>query len=137
MPCPGIGIKLPLKVFATAQNHAAKASHRIAHFIGRNGKPFTDGKYIKEAFLCSSEVLFEGLLNKETIKSGIKYIPMSARSVERRVEEEGDNVKAQQTTALKESAVFSVALDEWVNVNDIEKSLQEIVIRLQERSSAV
>ena len=118
-----------LKVFATAQNHAAKASHRIAHFIGRNGKPFTDGKYIKEAFLCSSEVLFEGLLNKETIKSRIKYIPMSSKSVERGVEEEGDNVKAQQTTVLK-SVVFSVALDECVNVNDIEKSLQDMVIRL-------
>ena len=60
-----------LKVL-TAKNHATEASHPIAHCIEKHGKPFTEDEYIKEAFLSSSEVLFEGLPNKETIKSRIK-----------------------------------------------------------------
>ena len=108
-----------LKAFATANNDSTEASYRIAHCIAKHGKPFTDGEYIKEAFLCSSEVLFNSLPNKETIKSRIKAIPVSARSVERRIEELEENVCAQQTAGLKEATVFSVALDESVDVNDI------------------
>ena len=108
-----------LKTFVTAKNHATEASYRIAHCIAKRGKPFTDGEYIKEAFLSSSAVLFDGLPNKETIKARIKDIPVSARSVERRVEELAESVRAQQTAALKEASVFSIALDESVDVNDI------------------
>lgn len=71
-----------LKVFATAKDHATEASYHIANCIAKRGKPFTDGEYIKEAFICSSDVLFYGLPNKKTIKSRIKDIPISARSVE-------------------------------------------------------
>ena len=108
-----------LKIFATAKNHGTEASFRISHCIGKHGKPFTDGEYIKEAFLSSSEVLFEGLPNQETIKSRIRDIPISARSVERRIEEMAENVRAQQTAGLKDAVVFSVALDESVDVNDV------------------
>ena len=108
-----------LKVFATAKDHATKASYHIANCIAKRGKPFSDGEYIKEPFICSSDVLFDGLPNKETIKSRIKDIPISARSVERRIEEMAENVRAQQTGGLKEAMVFSVALDESVDVNDI------------------
>uniref|UniRef100_UPI00358FEE4E general transcription factor II-I repeat domain-containing protein 2-like n=1 Tax=Myxine glutinosa TaxID=7769 RepID=UPI00358FEE4E len=108
-----------LKIFAIAKNHTTEARYRIAHCIAKRGKPFTDGEYIKEAFLCSSEVLFEGLPNKETIKSIIKDIPMSTRSIERRIEEMVENVSAQQIAGLKDAVVFSIALDESVDVNDI------------------
>uniref|UniRef100_UPI00358E5645 general transcription factor II-I repeat domain-containing protein 2-like n=1 Tax=Myxine glutinosa TaxID=7769 RepID=UPI00358E5645 len=108
-----------LKIFAIAKKHATEASYCIVHCIVKRGKPFTDGEYIKEAFLCGSEVLFEGLPNKETIKSRIKDIPMSARSVERRIKEMAENVSAQQIAGLKDAVVFSIALDESVDVNDI------------------
>uniref|UniRef100_UPI00358ECE96 general transcription factor II-I repeat domain-containing protein 2-like n=1 Tax=Myxine glutinosa TaxID=7769 RepID=UPI00358ECE96 len=108
-----------LKIFATAKNHATEASYCIAYCIAKHRKPFTDGKYIKEAFLCSSEVLFEGLANKEIIKSRIKDIPMSSGSVERRIEEMAENVSAQQIAGLKDAVVFSMALDESMDVNDI------------------
>ena len=108
-----------LKDFATAKNHATEASYRIAHCIAKHGKPFTDGEYIKEAFLSCSDVLFENLPNKETIKSRIKDIPTSARSVQRRVDEMAENVRDQQTAGLKDATVFSIALDESVDVNDI------------------
>ncbi len=44
---------------------------------------------------------------------------MSARSVERRTEDMAENVKEQQTAGLQEAMVFSIALDESVDVNDI------------------
>ena len=69
-----------LKVFATAKNHATEASFRIAHCIVEHGKPFTDGKYIKEAFLSSSEVLFEGLPNKESQTSPYRLVVLSDAS---------------------------------------------------------
>lgn len=83
--------------------------------IAKHGKPFTDGEHIKEAFLSSSQALFEGLSNKETIISKIKDMAVSARNVERRITKMVENVKEQETVALKYAPVFSVALDESVN----------------------
>lgn len=45
-----------LKVSKAAKPHGTEASFQIAHCIARHGNPFTDGDFIKEAFLCSSEV---------------------------------------------------------------------------------
>ena len=39
--------------------------YRIAHCITKNGKPFTDGEYIMEAFLGCSEAPFKGLPNNK------------------------------------------------------------------------
>ncbi|XP_064090842.1 general transcription factor II-I repeat domain-containing protein 2A-like [Macrobrachium nipponense] len=46
-------------------------------------------------------------------------MPVSARTVERRISEMADNVTQQQTVALTITPVFSVALDESVDINDI------------------
>lgn len=35
------------------------------------GEPFTDGEYMKKAFLNSAQVLIDGLPNKDTIISRI------------------------------------------------------------------
>lgn len=85
-----------LHVFARRKNNDTEASYQIANCIAKRGKPFTDGEYIKDAFLSCSEVLFDGLPNKETIMSRIKDIPMSARTVQRRIEEMAENVSEQK-----------------------------------------
>lgn len=108
-----------LNVFVRSKNNASEASYRIAHCITKHGKPFTDGEYIKDAFLSSTEVLFDGLPKKESIKSRSKDIPMSARTVQRRIEEMAGNVSEQQTVGLKDAMVFIVALDESMDINDI------------------
>lgn len=76
-------------------------SYQIAHCIVKQGKPFTDGEYIKDAFLSSADVLFDGLPNKETVKSRNKDIPVSARTVQQRIEVMAENVSEQQTAGLK------------------------------------
>lgn len=93
-----------------------QASSPTAKKIAKHGKPFT---VIKEAFLSCSDALFESLPNKETIKSRIKDIPTSAIRVQQRINEMAENVRAQQTAGLKDAAVFSIALDESVDVTDI------------------
>ena len=62
---------------------ATEGSYKVALYIAKHGKPFTNGEYIKEAFLSSLQALFDGLPNKDTIISKIKYMSASARAVER------------------------------------------------------
>lgn len=100
------------------KSKATECSYKIAQCVALNGKPFTDGEYIKEAFLSGAEVLFRDLKNKDIILSRIREIPVSARSVERRISDLAENVTTKQTTGLKQSLVFSVALDESTDVND-------------------
>ena len=57
--------------------------------------------------------------NKNVIISRIKNLPVSARTVERRVEDMAANVKMQQAVALQSVNSFSVTLDESVDINDI------------------
>lgn len=108
-----------LHVFVQSKNNATEASYRIAHWIAKHGKPFKDRDYIKDAFLSSAEALFDGLPNIETIKSRIRDIPVSARTVHRRIEEMAENVSEQRIAGLKDAMVFSVALDESVDINDV------------------
>ena len=77
------------------------------------------GNRKKEAFLNCSDVLFNGLPSEDTIISGIKDVPVSARSVERCISEMAENVNKQQTVVSKDAVVFRVALDESVDINDI------------------
>ena len=45
-------------------------------------------------------------------------MPVSARTIERRITDIAKNVNKQQTIALKTAKVFSVALDESIDIND-------------------
>ena len=73
---------------------------------------------MKEAFLSSANALFDNLLNKSTIISRIQDMPVSARTIERRVTNIPKDVNKQQTIALKTANVFSVALNESIDIND-------------------
>lgn len=67
-------------------------------------------------------MLFDGISNKHMIIS---------RTVERRISEMADDESEQLTAALTTTPVFSVALDESVDIND------GIVTQRCRRSSAV
>ena len=103
----------------TSKYNATEASYKLALCIAKHGKPFTDGNFIKAAFLECSEVLFDGISNKDMIISRIKDMPVSPRTVERRISEMAANVNKQQPVALTTTPVFSVALNESVDINDI------------------
>ena len=79
----------------------------------------TTGKDILDtAFLSYADVLFDDLLNKSTIISRIRDMAVSARKIERRITDIAKDVNNQQSIALKTANVFSVALDESIDIND-------------------
>ena len=92
---------------------------QIAQCVASKAKPFTDGEFAKETFLSSAEILFSDLPNKETILSRIQEISASPRSIERRTTDMAENITVKQITGLQQAVVFSVALDESVDVNDV------------------
>ena len=96
-------------------NQTTESSYKVAECIGKRGKPFTDGDFIKEVFINCSEVLFEDLPNKNVILSRIKNLPVSARTVEVMAAD----VKMQQAVALQSVNTISRALNESVDINDI------------------
>ncbi|XP_069981676.1 general transcription factor II-I repeat domain-containing protein 2A-like [Penaeus vannamei] len=107
------------KNLSTSKNNANEASYKLALCIAKHGKPFTDGDFIKAAFLECSEVLFDGMSNRHMVISRIKDMSISATTVERRISEMAANVSEQQPAALTNATVFSVALDKSVDINDI------------------
>ena len=93
-------------------------SYKVAEGIAKYGKPFTDGVFVKVAFLSCAEVLFDDLPNKCTIISRIKDMPVSPRTVERHITNMSTDVTKQQTVALKTANVFRVALDKSIDINN-------------------
>ena len=73
---------------------------------------------MKKAFLSSANALFDDSPNKSTIISRIQVMPISARTIERRITDIPKDVNKQQTIALKTAHVFSAALDESIDIND-------------------
>ena len=63
-------------------------------------------------------MLFDDLPNKCTIIFRIKDMPVSSRTEERRITNMSTDVTGQQTVALKAANVFSVALDESIDIKD-------------------
>ena len=53
-----------------------KGSYKVIEGIAKYRKPFTNGVFVKEAFLSCAEVLFDNLPNKCTIILRIKGMPV-------------------------------------------------------------
>ena len=99
-------------------NRTIIGSYKVVEVIAKNGKSFADGVFVKEAFLDCAKVLFDNLPNKCTIISRIKDMPISPRTVQRRITDMAADVIEQQTVTLKSANVFSVALDESIDINN-------------------
>ena len=99
-------------------NRTIEGSSKVAEVITKNGKPFTDGMFAKKAFLNFAKVMFDDLPSKCTLISRIRHMPISPRTVERRITDMVTDMTEQQTAALKGANVFSVALDESIDIND-------------------
>ena len=82
-------------------NQTIEGSYKVEEDIAKDGKPFTDGVFVKVAFLSCAEVLFDDLPNKCTIIPRIKDMPVSSRAVERHITNMSTDVTKQQTVSLK------------------------------------
>ena len=99
-------------------NQTIEGNYKVAEVIAKHGKPFTDGMFVKKAFLRCAEMLFDDLPNKCTIIVRIKDMPVSSRTEERRITNMSTDVTGQQTVALKAANVFSLALDKSIDIKD-------------------
>lgn len=80
--------------------------------IIRHGRPFSDGKFIKEMLI---KILQKFNLNF----SGMQTIPLSRSSVSRRSISLGASVECAIKEKLKNCEFFSIALDESTDINDL------------------
>jgi len=108
-----------LKKFLTQHHHSTAASFAAALAIGRNGKPFSDGEYLKTAFIQCSEHLFDDFKNKTEILARIKEIPLSARTVQRRINNMAADIDIQIRNDILSSEVISFSLDESIDINNM------------------
>ena len=69
------------KKVISGANRTTESSYKAPECIAQHGKPFTDGTFIKEAFLSCADFLFDDLPNKSTIISRIQDMPVSARTI--------------------------------------------------------
>jgi hypothetical protein len=84
-----------LQKFITKHHHSTTASFAAALAIARRGKPFSDGEYLKTAFIQCSEHLFNDFKNKKEILARIQELPLSARSVQRRIKDMAEDIDVQ------------------------------------------
>lgn len=89
--------------------------------IVRHGKPFTDGKYMKESFIKISQHLFADFKNKTDIVQKIREMPLSAKTVKDRAIKMAENITKQQIKDINSAPAFLIACDESKDKSDIEQ----------------
>ena len=88
------------------------ASYIVSNEIAKLGKPFSDGQFIKQAWLKCAPVLFENFKEKEKIIQRIKEIRLSRNTEKVRILDMADNVSHQQSTDITSCDLLSICLDE-------------------------
>ena len=84
------------------------ASHKIA----KNSKPFSEGEFIKECFVESA-----ALICPEK-KGAFEQVPLSWRTVTRRIEDIAGNLELQLQSKVASFDFFALALNESCDVRD-------------------
>lgn len=97
---------------SSVQRNATKASLVIAHKIARKNKPFSEAEFIKE---CMVEAV--SVVSPES-RSKIEAIPLSRRSVVRRIDAIAVNIHEQLLAVSRNFEWFSIALDESTDCQD-------------------
>ncbi|XP_042325950.1 general transcription factor II-I repeat domain-containing protein 2A-like isoform X1 [Sceloporus undulatus] len=89
-----------------------RASYEVAQAIVSAGKSFTEGEFVKDCLLRVVKVICP---EKADV---FNTLSLSARTISRRVEELGDNLKQQLQNSAKNFSYFSLALGESNNIRD-------------------
>ena len=101
-----------------AENESiTRASYKIVNRMVERGKPFTDGKLIKE---CIIEAVNDLCPEKASL---FENISLSASTVVRRTEELGENIQSQIHEKAKDFLWYSLAMDESTDLSSTSQLL--------------
>lgn len=95
-----------------SRDAATKTSFVISHKIAKNSKPFSEGEFVKECLVDSA-----ALICPEK-KAAFEQVPLSRRTVTRRIEDIAGNLELQLQREVAGFDFFSLALDESCDVRD-------------------
>lgn len=105
-----------LMKFIGGCSNITAASFDASNVIAKHGKPFSDGEYLKEAWLKCAPNLFEDFENKQKIIQRINDMPLARNTVKHRIIEMAKNVTHQQNIDIKSSDLISLCLDESTDI---------------------
>ncbi|XP_028969107.1 zinc finger MYM-type protein 6-like, partial [Galendromus occidentalis] len=106
-----------------------RASYEIALSIAKNKKPFTIGeKLIKPCLITASEILLGAAQTQK-----IKRIPLSARTIQRRMVRMSADVESQLVQMIENTSHFSMQVDESTDVSN--RAILLCFVRFAERTS--
>lgn len=97
----------------TDDERAREVSYLIALELVKAAHSFSDGELIKKCLVIASSVM------SPSVTERYQSIPLSRRTVTRRIKDMGDNVKTQLRKRAEEFVWYSLALDESTDVTDI------------------
>jgi hypothetical protein len=99
-----------------SNNNLRAASFSVSHCIAQHGKPVSDGEYIKEVFLITSNTLFHDFANKNEIIKRIQDLSNSRNTVKERILCMSGDISNQLQTDLASADFFSICLVESIDV---------------------
>ena len=108
----GVNLARTTSADAERASGAAKTSFVIAYKITKNSKLFSEKEFIKECLVHSAALVWPE--KKEVFKN----VPLSRRTVARRIEDIAGNLELQLQEKVDSFYFFSLALDESVDVCD-------------------
>ena len=90
-----------LMKFVGSRSNITAASLDASIMIVKHEKPFSDGGYMKDAWLKCAPNHFENFKNKEKIIQRINFMPLARNTVKNRIIEMAENVTHQQSIDVK------------------------------------
>lgn len=96
--------------FMDSSSNIIGASFVASNVIAKHGKPFSDGEFIKEAWLKCAPILFEDFENNEKIIQRIKDLSLARNTVKDRILDIASNINQQQKNDINSAAFFLFVL---------------------------
>ena len=102
--------------FVSSQSSSRAASHEVALFLAKEMKPFREDKLVKACAIKIAEAFWE-----KKVAEKFKTLSLSHQTVARRVVNLSQHVpvSCKLKTHVNKCSYFSLALDESINVTDI------------------